>query len=187
MWSPLGTVVLGLQGRGLEPWGGAIIMGVGSRCGEGQTQPCSVGYYRVFIHSLRRSFIHPKNVFTACWVPWGDSSEYNPIQIFAPGASTLVGISIKSFQSCPALCDIKDCSPPGSSVHGDSPGRNTGVVGQALLQGIFPTQGSNPHLLYLLHWQMGSLLLVPHSSGKDSFLKKRTCHIMDEPKTCYSE
>ena len=30
----------------------------------------------------------------------------------------------------------------------------------ALLQGIFPTQGSYPHLLRLLHWQVGSLLLV---------------------------
>ena len=29
-----------------------------------------------------------------------------------------------------------------------------------LLQGIFPTQGFNPHLLHLLHWQMGSLPLV---------------------------
>ena len=35
-----------------------------------------------------------------------------------------------------------DCSPPGSSVHGDSPGKNTGVDCHALLQGIFPTQGS---------------------------------------------
>ena len=41
-----------------------------------------------------------------------------------------------------------DCSPPGSSVHGDSPGKNTGVGCHALLQGIFPTQGSNPGLLY---------------------------------------
>ena len=39
-----------------------------------------------------------------------------------------------------------DCSPPGSSVHGDSPGRNTGVGCCALLQGIFPTQGSNSGL-----------------------------------------
>ena len=38
------------------------------------------------------------------------------------------------------------CSPPGSSVHGDSPGKNTGVGCHALLQGIFPTQGSNPGL-----------------------------------------
>ena len=41
-----------------------------------------------------------------------------------------------------------DCSPPGSSVHGDSPGKNTGVGCHALLQGIFPIQGSNPGLLH---------------------------------------
>ena len=39
-----------------------------------------------------------------------------------------------------------DCIPPGSSVHGDSPGKNTGVDCHAFLQGIFPTQGSNPGL-----------------------------------------
>ena len=39
-------------------------------------------------------------------------------------------------------------SPPGSSVHGESLGRNTGVGGYALLQGIFSTQGSNPGLLH---------------------------------------
>ena len=30
-----------------------------------------------------------------------------------------------------------------------------------LFQGIFPTQGSNPCLLCLLHWQAGSLPLAP--------------------------
>ena len=49
-------------------------------------------------------------------------------------------------QSCPALCDPMDCSLPGSSVHGDSLGKNTGVGCHALLQGIFPTQGLNPGL-----------------------------------------
>ena len=49
-------------------------------------------------------------------------------------------------QSCPSLCDPLDYSPPGSSIHGDSPGKNTGVGCHALLQGIFPTQGSNPGL-----------------------------------------
>ena len=39
-----------------------------------------------------------------------------------------------------------DCSPPGSSVHGDSPGKNTEMGFHALLQGIFPTQESNPGL-----------------------------------------
>ena len=29
--------------------------------------------------------------------------------------------------SCPTLCDPMDCSPPGSPVHGDSPGKNPGV------------------------------------------------------------
>ena len=35
----------------------------------------------------------------------------------------------------------------------DFSGKNTGVSFQAFLQGIFLTQGSNPHLLYPLHWQ----------------------------------
>ena len=63
-------------------------------------------------------------------------------------------------QLCPTLCDSMDCSPPGSSDRGDSPGKNTGVGCHALLQGIFLTQGSNPHLLHLLHWQVGSLPLA---------------------------
>ena len=46
------------------------------------------------------------------------------------------------------FCNPMDCSPPGSSVHGDSPGKNTGVGCQVLPQGIFPTQGSNPGLLH---------------------------------------
>ena len=61
-------------------------------------------------------------------------------------------------QMCPTLCDPMDCSPPGFSVHGDSPGKNTGVGCHALLQGIFPTQGLNPglphhkHILYDMSW-----------------------------------
>ena len=43
----------------------------------------------------------------------------------------------------------------------DSPGKSTGVGCHALLQEIFLSQGSNPHLLCLLHWQVGSLPLAP--------------------------
>ena len=43
----------------------------------------------------------------------------------------------------------------------DSPGKDTGVGCHFLLQGIFLTQGLNPRLLRLLHWQAGSLPLVP--------------------------
>ena len=62
-------------------------------------------------------------------------------------------------QSCLTLCDPLDCSLPGFSVHEDSPGKNIGVGYHALLQGIFPTQGSNPDLphcrqiLYQLSYQ----------------------------------
>ena len=52
-------------------------------------------------------------------------------------------------QLCLIFWDPSDCRPLGSSVHGDSPGKNTGVGCHALLQEIFPTQGSNPGLP---HW-----------------------------------
>ena len=42
-----------------------------------------------------------------------------------------------------------DCGPPGSSVHGDSPYKNSGVGSCAQLQGIFPTQGSDSPDLWL--------------------------------------
>ena len=53
-------------------------------------------------------------------------------------------------QSCLTLLDPMDCSQPGSSIHGDSPGKNTEVGCYVLLQGIFPTQGLN---LGLLHYR----------------------------------
>ena len=37
-------------------------------------------------------------------------------------------------QSCPTLCNPMDCDPPGFSVCGDSPGKNTGVDCHSLLQ-----------------------------------------------------
>ena len=49
-------------------------------------------------------------------------------------------------QSCLTLCDPMDCSLPGFSVHGDSPGKYIGVGCHTFLQRIFPTQGSNPGL-----------------------------------------
>ena len=60
-------------------------------------------------------------------------------------------------RSCPTLCDPIDCSPPGFSVHEDSPGKNTGVGCHALLQGIFPTQELNQGPLpYQLSYQKES-------------------------------
>ena len=60
---------------------------------------------------------------------------------------------------CLTLYDPTDYSPPGSSFHVASPGKNTGVGCHALLQRIFPIQRSNPGLphcreiLYHLSYQ----------------------------------
>ena len=70
-------------------------------------------------------------------------------------------VCAQSLQSCLTLCDPTDCILPDFSVHRSSPGKNTGVGCHALLEGIFLTQGSNLHLLRLLHLQAGSLPLVP--------------------------
>ena len=48
--------------------------------------------------------------------------------------------------SCLTLHDPMDCSLPGSSVHGDSPGKNTEMSCYVFLLGICLTQGSNTGL-----------------------------------------
>ena len=59
---------------------------------------------------------------------------------------------------------------PGSSVHGDSPGKNTRVGCHALLQGIFSTQGSNPGLLHCRQ-----ILYYLSHQGSPIGLSKHTC------------
>ena len=79
-----------------------------------------------------------------------------------------------------------DCSPPGSSVHGDSPGENTGVGCHALLQGIFPTQGFDPGLphcrqsLYHLSDQ-GSLYVLRVSYESTVTFPQGKSHLENDP------
>ena len=54
----------------------------------------------------------------------------------------------------------------------DSSGKNTGVGCRALFQGIFSTQGLNPRLLHLLHWQAGSLPLALYGKPISSLAAK---------------
>ena len=77
-----------------------------------------------------------------------------------PYRSCVCVLCANSLQSCLILCNPLECSPSRSSVHVDSPGRNTGVGCHALLQGVFSTQGSNPLLLPLSLWQAGPLPLA---------------------------
>ena len=61
---------------------------------------------------------------------------------------------------CVCVCyidSVESNSLQHNGLRGSSPGKNTGVGCHALLQGIFPMQGSNLGLLHPLHWQAGSL------------------------------
>ena len=81
-------------------------------------------------------------------------------------------------QSCPALCNPMDCNPPGSSVHGDSPGRNTGVGCHGVFQGIFPIQWSNPgfpHCRWILY-------LVSHQGSPRGTSKRPLAGTKELPK-----
>ena len=73
-------------------------------------------------------------------------------------------MNAKMFHLCLTLCGPVDQSPVRLLCPWDSPGKYTGVGCHGLLQGIFPTQGWNPRLLSLLHWQTGCLPLAPPGS-----------------------
>ena len=93
-------------------------------------------------------------------------------------------------QSCLTLCD-----PARLLCPWNFPDRNTGAGCHFLLQGSFLTQGSNPSLLRLLHWQAGSLpqhylgspqpdsamLIHCALSNTSGFLFSRNFHVFDLP------
>ena len=98
---------------------------------------------------------------------------------------------VKLLQSCPTVYHPMDCSPPGFSVLGDSPGKDTGVGCHVLLQSFFPTQELKPESLANslsteppgkpliprpvikpspLHWQGGVLTTGPPGKSLKNFL-----------------
>ena len=86
------------------------------------------------------------------------------------------GLSLAYKRWCAVLClvarlcpthDSHDCSPPASSVHEDSPGKNTRVGYHALLQGIFPIQGSNSGLSHCRRILYHLSLLEAHKTMTD--------------------
>ena len=98
----------------------------------------------------------------ACWSPLPHQPQVqealpNICRMEGSQCSALHDGTINGYfvaQSCPTLCDPINHSTPGSCVRGDPPGKNTGVGCHALLQGIFPTQGSNsgfPHCRWILY------------------------------------
>ena len=76
--------------------------------------------------------------FAAIWmdleiVILSDMSQRKP--------NTMCAVLYLVTQLYQTLCNSMDCSLPGSSVHGDSPSKNTGVGCHALLQGNLPNPG----------------------------------------------
>ena len=107
--------------------------------------------HTIFNH-LRRNHVHHAPFFlnTSVWtrLPYNHSHQSQEFYYW------LSACMLSPFRT---LCDPMTCR--------DSPGKNTGVACPALLQGIFLTQGSNPHLLRLLHWPVCSLPGGPSGKG----------------------
>ena len=82
------------------------------------------------------------------WVGPCICSDKNTLLISVSQLWYLCLFSFKYVLSCSVMSDsVTTWTIACFSVHGDSPGKNTRVGCHALLQGIFPTQGSNPGLL----------------------------------------
>ena len=69
-------------------------------------------------------------------------------------------VCAKSLQSIPTIFHSMDWSPPGSSVHGIAQERLLERVALPSSRGSSPSR-DRTHVLHLLHWQMGSLPLLP--------------------------
>ena len=103
--------------------------------------------------SLRNLKLKTKRAFYICLEIWGSKGKWNL-------GSSLYACVLNHF-SCVWLFATPWTVATSLLCPRESPSKNTGVGCHALLQGIFPNQGSNLCLLCLLNWQAGSLLLVP--------------------------
>ena len=134
-------------------WNMGLIPGLGRSLGEGNGNPLQYsclenpmdrGTWRATVrgitrvgHDLATKPPLPWNMYVYIWC------------VCRYSVYTYMCLLAQLLQSCPDLCNALDCSPPGFSVQGVSPGKNTGVGCHALLQGIFPIQGLNQLSLYV--------------------------------------
>ena len=88
----------------------------------------------------------------------------NPVQSFFALPSATSGtqkVKVSVTQSCPTLCDPMDCSPSGSSVCGILQARILEWVVISFSRGSSQPRDGTRFLFCPLHWQVGSLQLVP--------------------------
>ena len=95
-------------------------------------------WYQAWMDTGKKGLNHVKSVFSLLCCP--------------------VGLVTKS---CLTLCNPVACDPTRLLCHGVFSGKSTRVGCHFLLQGIFPTQGSN---FGLLHWKVDSLLVSNQKS-----------------------
>ena len=97
-------------------------------------------------------------------LPWTNNKKINKIKVT---------------WSCLTLCDPMDWSRSGSSVHGDSLGKNTVVGNRSLLQGILPTQRSNSGLL---HFRQIFYSLSHQKSPSSNIISEKTLKLLSQKK-----
>ena len=78
----------------------------------------------------------PRVMMSLCYLYWNTVSQAYQ---FYMKLLTCAHVRARLLRSCLTPCDPMDCSLPGSSAHGDSPGKSTGVGCHAIRQGIFLT------------------------------------------------
>ena len=134
--------------------------------------PFSLGYHKLVVYVWESISVLYINSFVSFFL----GSTYKPHHIFVFLSDLLHLVCSSLGPSIQCLFIVLRCSVESDPMwpYGLYPtrllcpwysyGKNTGVRCNFLLQGIFPTQASNPHLLCLLHWQADSLPLAP--SGK---------------------
>ena len=136
------------------------------RCSGASSQLLSKRESTVSSHHLLRAISRRMNLL--CWlVVLGKDFVFNP------STTTVLPVS----QCACMLSRVQLFETPWTVVcqtprPWDFPGKNTGVGCHFFLQGIFLTQGSNPRLLCLLHWQVNSLPLTP--PGKEALAHSNT-------------
>ena len=109
-------------------------------------------FIRIFLYRKRVGHDWATSLSLFTFMHW--RRKWQPTPVFLPGESQgrqsgglpsmgshrvghdwsdLAAAAAAAAQSCLTLCNPMDCGPPGSSVHGDSPGKNTGVGCHTLL------------------------------------------------------
>ena len=108
-----------------------------------KSQRCEIHEDFFFIHSSvhgHLSFFHilaiVNNAVIHIRVHTSFKINFFPLRInIQKWNSWIMYCTVLSSQSCLTLCDLEVCNLPGTSVHGNSPGKNTGVGCYALLRG----------------------------------------------------